>query len=112
MRAVNAVRPAPALSVMGMNQRSKSGGASDLLRDWRHTRGSGGWMTGTVHFEVEGPVAVLTNDNPDKHNAFDDEMDAELFDAFGRIAADPAIRAVVWRGEGPSFSSGRDVGSI
>src|SRR3954447_1030424 len=69
-------------------------------------------MTGTVHFEVEGPVAVLTNDNPDKHNAFDDEMDAELFDAFGRIAADPAIRAVVWRGEGASFSSGRDVGSI
>ncbi len=69
-------------------------------------------MAGTVHVSIEGHVAVLTNDNPTKHNAFDDDMDAELFSAFGEIAADPEIRAVIWRGEGTSFSSGRDVGSI
>ena len=69
-------------------------------------------MAGVVHVTIEDHVAVLTNDNPDKHNAFDDEMDVQLFDAFGRIAADPEVRAVIWRAEGKSFSSGRDVGSI
>ncbi len=69
-------------------------------------------MAGTVHLSIEGHVAVLTNDNPDKHNAFDDEMDAQLFAALGTIAEDPEVRAVVWRAEGRSFSSGRDVGAI
>ena len=69
-------------------------------------------MTGSVHLAIEGHVAILTNDNPDKHNAFDDEMDRQLFDALGSIAADPEVRAVIWRAEGKSFSSGRDVGSI
>ena len=36
-------------------------------------------MTERVHLTVDGPIATITNDNPDKHNAFDDEMDAELF---------------------------------
>jgi enoyl-CoA hydratase/carnithine racemase len=69
-------------------------------------------LAGTVHLTIEDHVAILTNDNPDKHNAFDDEMDVQLFDAFATIAADPDVRAVVWRAEGRSFSSGRDVGSI
>ena len=69
-------------------------------------------MAGNVHVEIEGHVATLTNDNPDKHNAFDDEMDLALFSAFGEIAANPDVRAVIWRAEGKSFSSGRDVGSI
>ncbi len=69
-------------------------------------------MAGTVHVSIEGHVAILTNDNPDKHNAFDDDMDAQLFGAFADIAANPEVRAVIWRAEGKSFSSGRDVGSI
>ena len=69
-------------------------------------------MTGIVHVNVEGPIATITNDNPDKHNAFDDDMDAQLFDGLNRIAAEPDVRVVIWRAEGTSFSSGRDVGSI
>jgi len=65
-----------------------------------------------VRLELDGPVAVITNDNPDKHNAFDDAMDATLFDILAELSARPDIRAVVWRGEGKSWSSGRDVGSI
>ena len=64
-----------------------------------------------VRLELDGPVAVITNDNPDKHNAFDDAMDATLFDILAELSARPDIRAVVWRGEGKSWSSGRDVGS-
>ncbi|WP_208028304.1 enoyl-CoA hydratase/isomerase family protein [Rhabdothermincola sediminis] len=69
-------------------------------------------MSGRVHLEIDGHVAVITNDNPDKHNAFDDEMDVQLFAAFEEVRNRPEVRAVIWRGEGQSFSSGRDVGAI
>lgn len=65
-----------------------------------------------VHLDIDGPVATITNDNPEKHNAFDDRMDAQLFEALERIKESSQVRAVIWRGEGKSFSSGRDVGSI
>jgi len=65
-----------------------------------------------LHLEIDGPVAVITNDNPDKHNAFDDDMDLALFDILAELRGRPEVRAVVWRGEGKSFSSGRDVASI
>jgi enoyl-CoA hydratase/carnithine racemase len=67
---------------------------------------------GTVQLEVDGPIATITNDNPDKHNAFDDDMDAQLFAILDELAGRRDVRAVIWRGEGKSFSSGRDVGSI
>jgi enoyl-CoA hydratase/carnithine racemase len=69
-------------------------------------------MVGSVRLEIDGAIATITNDNPDKHNAFDDEMDAQLFAALDELAGRPDVRAVVWRGEGRSFSSGRDVASI
>lgn len=69
-------------------------------------------MTDKVRLEVEGPIATITNDNPEKHNAFDDEMDQRLFEVLAELRSRPEVRAVIWRGEGRSFSSGRDVGSI
>jgi enoyl-CoA hydratase/carnithine racemase len=69
-------------------------------------------MAGTVRLAIDGSIATITNDNPDKHNAFDDAMDAQLFEIVADLCARPDVRAVVWRGEGRSFSSGRDVGSI
>ena len=65
-----------------------------------------------VRLEIDGPVAVITNDNPDKKNAFDDEMDARLFEILGELAGRRDVRAVIWRGEGSAWSSGRDVGAI
>ena len=65
-----------------------------------------------VRLDVDGPIATITNDNPDKHNAFDDDMDAELFAILDELAGRSDVRAIVWRGEGKSFSSGRDAGSI
>jgi enoyl-CoA hydratase len=69
-------------------------------------------MTDRVELEIDGPIAVITNNNPEKHNAFDDEMDERLFAILGELRERPDVRAIVWRGEGKSFSSGRDVGSI
>jgi enoyl-CoA hydratase/carnithine racemase len=69
-------------------------------------------MSDRVRLEVDGSIAVITNNNPDKHNAFDDEMDARLFEILGELRDRPEVRVVIWRGEGKSFSSGRDASSI
>jgi enoyl-CoA hydratase/carnithine racemase len=69
-------------------------------------------VTDRVRLDVDGKVATITNDNPDKHNAFDDEMDAKLFAILTELRGMPEVRAVIWRGEGKSFSSGRDVAAI
>jgi enoyl-CoA hydratase/carnithine racemase len=69
-------------------------------------------MAGTVRLEIDGAIATITNDNPDKHNAFDDDMDMQLFGIIDSLVGRKDVRAVIWRGEGKSFSSGRDVGSI
>ncbi|MGZ4797886.1 MAG: enoyl-CoA hydratase/isomerase family protein [Acidimicrobiia bacterium] len=65
-----------------------------------------------LRLEYDGPIATITNDNPEAHNAFDDEMDADLFAALAELRGRPDVRAVIWRGEGKSFSSGRDVRAI
>lgn len=69
-------------------------------------------MTDKIRLDIEGPIATITNNNPEKHNAFDDEMDARLFEILSELRGRPEVRAVVWRGEGKSFSSGRDVSAI
>jgi methylglutaconyl-CoA hydratase len=44
------------------------------------------------------------------HNAFDDEVIAELTQVFRRLGADPLARVVVLRATGKSFSAGADLG--
>jgi enoyl-CoA hydratase/carnithine racemase len=65
-----------------------------------------------VRLEIDGPIAVITNDQPDKHNAFDDAMDQRLFEILGELKERTDVRVVIWRAEGKSFSSGRDVAAI
>jgi enoyl-CoA hydratase/carnithine racemase len=69
-------------------------------------------MGGTVRLEYRDSIAIITNDNTEKHNAFDDDMDTQLFDALGELKGRRDVRAVIWRGEGKSWSSGRDVSTI
>ncbi len=65
-----------------------------------------------VTLEVDGPVAVITNNRPEKHNAMSDQMDRRLFEVLAEVHEMPELRAIVWRGEGKSFSSGRDTTQI
>jgi enoyl-CoA hydratase/carnithine racemase len=69
-------------------------------------------MTDKVLFEIRGAVAVITNNNPDKRNAFDDDMDQRLFKILAELKERQDVRAVIWRGEGKAWSSGRDVSVI
>lgn len=67
---------------------------------------------GQVRLDIDDAVATITNDNPEKRNAFTDDMDAQLFDILAELRHRQDVRAVVWRGEGHSWSSGRDVSAI
>lgn len=69
-------------------------------------------MTDKVLLDIDGAVAVITNNNPEKLNAFDDEMDVRLFEILRELRDRPQVRAVVWRGGGRVWSSGRDVSVI
>ncbi|MCJ2139859.1 enoyl-CoA hydratase/isomerase family protein [Methylobacterium sp. E-066] len=54
-------------------------------------------------------VATLTLNRPDRHNAFDDVLIADLAAALRRLGDDPGIRAVVLASSGRSFSAGADL---
>jgi enoyl-CoA hydratase len=69
-------------------------------------------MTEKVSLEISGPIAVITNNNPEKRNAFDDDMDLRLFEILAELKERRDVRAVIWRGEGKAWSSGRDVSAI
>ncbi len=65
-----------------------------------------------VLLEVKGGVAVITLNRPDRHNAMGDAVDALLFRYLDLLRADRDVRVVVWRGNGDSFSAGRDVAEL
>lgn len=63
----------------------------------------------TVLFERREHVAHVTLNRPDKLNAFNPELIADLRAAAAAIDADPQVRAVVLTGAGRAFSSGADL---
>ena len=54
-------------------------------------------------------VATVTLNRPAVNNAYNGEMIAALSDAMARLAADPAVRAIVLRGAGRHFQAGADL---
>jgi enoyl-CoA hydratase/carnithine racemase len=64
--------------------------------------------TDTVTLTFDGAVAVVSMNRPDRHNAFNDAMDQRFFEVLAELHERPDVRCVLWRGEGKSFSSGRD----
>ncbi len=66
-------------------------------------------MANSLVFEKQGPVAIVTLNKPAKHNAFDDELIAELTEALRTLEADDATRIVVLSASGRSFSAGADL---
>ena len=69
-------------------------------------------MTDRVLLEVEGHVARVVLNRPDKRNALDDAMFQGILDAARQIAATASIRVVVLSGAGGCFCSGLDFSSF
>ncbi|HEY2999240.1 MAG TPA: crotonase/enoyl-CoA hydratase family protein [Acidimicrobiales bacterium] len=65
-------------------------------------------MSDRVTVHIDGGVADVRLNRPDKLNALDGDMFVALVDAGARLAKDPAVRAVVLSGEGRAFSAGLD----
>ncbi|QHY99427.1 2,3-dehydroadipyl-CoA hydratase [Streptomyces sp. S4.7] len=61
---------------------------------------------------VADGVATVTITHPAKHNALTADMWRALPDVLARMAADPAVRALVLTGAGDSFSAGADIGTL
>src|SRR6266851_9361741 len=62
-----------------------------------------------VNLSIEGGLAEIVLNRPDKMNALNDAMVAELNVCLERAEAE-RVRALILRGEGPAFSAGRDLG--
>ena len=60
-----------------------------------------------TQIDSRGIAQVILN-NPDKHNAFDDQMIIELTNAFNALAANANVRIMLLKSEGKSFSAGAD----
>ncbi|WP_137895301.1 enoyl-CoA hydratase/isomerase family protein [Ramlibacter sp. 2FC] len=56
-----------------------------------------------------GGVAQLTLNRPEVRNAFNDEVIAELTQAFGALGARTEVRAIVLAANGPAFCAGADL---
>jgi enoyl-CoA hydratase/carnithine racemase len=65
--------------------------------------------TEPFHLQIEGPVAWLTLNRPEQRNT----MDLAFFDALAKQMAaldtEPAVRAVVLKADGKSFTAGLDL---
>ena len=59
--------------------------------------------------ELENAVFTVTLTRPERHNAFDETLIAEITDAITWANASPHVRVIVLRGEGASFCSGADL---
>jgi enoyl-CoA hydratase/carnithine racemase len=65
--------------------------------------------TDSILLERAGHVALLTLNRPDKLNALNAELLAELHAALGQLHDDDEVRALVITGAGRGFSSGADL---
>jgi methylglutaconyl-CoA hydratase len=66
-------------------------------------------MFDTLEVAREGKVATVWMNRPERHNAFNAQVIAELTQAFETLGADEGVRVVVLAGRGKSFSAGADL---
>jgi enoyl-CoA hydratase/carnithine racemase len=71
-----------------------------------------GYTARHFRFAVDGKVATITLDRPDKKNPLTFESYAEIVDLFRAAAKDKGVKAFVVTGAGGNFCSGGDVFEI
>jgi methylglutaconyl-CoA hydratase len=65
-----------------------------------------------VDFLIKDKIAFLTLNRPEKRNAIDNWAVDELTEYFRQANSDQNVRAIVFGGKGPAFSSGADLNYI
>ncbi|RZJ26639.1 MAG: enoyl-CoA hydratase [Brevundimonas sp.] len=69
-------------------------------------------MTDHIKTELANGVLTVTLARADKKNAITQAMYAALADAAEQARADDAVRVLLFKGEGDSFSAGNDIGDF
>ena len=64
----------------------------------------------TILFSIEGGIARLTLNRPDRLNSFNDTMHAEVRDVLERVRGDSSVRVLLLTGAGRGFCAGQDLG--
>jgi methylglutaconyl-CoA hydratase len=65
-----------------------------------------------VVYAVEGTVALITLNRPEKRNALNDALISSLKDALREVDANDAVRVVLITGAGADFCSGADLSAL
>lgn len=66
-------------------------------------------MTDVVSLDVDGAIAVITLNRPQRRNAINADLTAALRDAVAAVEADDAVRVAVLTGAGSVFCAGMDL---
>jgi enoyl-CoA hydratase len=67
----------------------------------------------TLQVEMDGPVAIVTIDRPEKRNALNGVVRRELLEEVGRLSSDDTVRVIVLTGSGDkAFVAGADIGEF
>lgn len=69
-------------------------------------------MSEPLTLTIEGAVATITYNRPDKLNAMTPEMAGLMWDAVHRINASDDVRAVILTGTGKAFCAGSDISDL
>ena len=64
----------------------------------------------TLEYEVEANVLTITMNRPERLNAFNGKMQAEMIAALDAADADDDVRAIIVTGAGRGFCAGADLG--
>ncbi|MBK8559640.1 crotonase/enoyl-CoA hydratase family protein [Candidatus Amarobacter glycogenicus] len=65
-----------------------------------------------VHYETDGPLAIVTIDRPEVRNAVDRETAAALARAFRTFEDDDALRVAILTGANGTFCAGADLKAV
>ena len=66
----------------------------------------------SILFQIEGSVAIITLNRPEKFNSFNREMALLLQKVLDDCAADKNIRSIYVTGNGKAFCAGQDLGEL
>lgn len=69
-------------------------------------------MYNSLLYSVENNICNITLNRPDVFNSFNEELSAEIIDAFKKASKDENVRVVVLTGSGKAFCSGQDLKDI
>ncbi len=65
-----------------------------------------------ISYALDGQIAVITLNRPERMNALTKVLEAELRSAMAQADADPEVRAVILTGAGKAFCAGMDMDEL